>query len=258
VEDGTQPRSNNCSRMRRTRGKTCIAMRGSAVCARARRLPRRLDAVAQGVAVGEPLDGAFGDRNLVCVCPPMEAYALAADDTSRVGPDGSSGGRSGPPTWRSTQPPRRGRAHGRASSAVRFDPPCLSLGRNEPTRTRPGRHRAAQAFDVVRRPTGAGPVAQHEVTTGGRRPIATFAACRGITKRSTRAFAAALHTPVSCGARTRPPATARESWLLLRGPVGGEGARGGAQARRSAQARRRAFLQHGSILLAGRKRCCDW
>ncbi len=25
------------------------------------------------------VDGAFGDRNLVCVCPPMEAYALAAD-----------------------------------------------------------------------------------------------------------------------------------------------------------------------------------
>jgi len=25
------------------------------------------------------VDGAYGDRNLVCVCPPMEAYALAAD-----------------------------------------------------------------------------------------------------------------------------------------------------------------------------------
>ncbi|HVH10925.1 MAG TPA: aminomethyl-transferring glycine dehydrogenase [Gemmatimonadales bacterium] len=25
------------------------------------------------------LDGAYGDRNLVCVCPPVEAYALAAD-----------------------------------------------------------------------------------------------------------------------------------------------------------------------------------
>jgi len=29
-------------------------------------------------AVGR-VDGAYGDRNLVCVCPPMEAYALAAD-----------------------------------------------------------------------------------------------------------------------------------------------------------------------------------
>ena len=25
------------------------------------------------------VDGAYGDRNLVCVCPPMESYALAAD-----------------------------------------------------------------------------------------------------------------------------------------------------------------------------------
>ena len=25
------------------------------------------------------VDGAYGDRNLVCVCPPVEAYALAAD-----------------------------------------------------------------------------------------------------------------------------------------------------------------------------------
>jgi len=25
------------------------------------------------------VDGAYGDRNLVCVCPPMDAYALAAD-----------------------------------------------------------------------------------------------------------------------------------------------------------------------------------
>jgi len=29
-------------------------------------------------AVGR-VDGAYGDRNLLCVCPPMEAYALAAD-----------------------------------------------------------------------------------------------------------------------------------------------------------------------------------
>src|SRR2546427_3933617 len=25
------------------------------------------------------VDGAYGDRNLVCVCPPVEAYAVAAD-----------------------------------------------------------------------------------------------------------------------------------------------------------------------------------
>src|SRR2546425_4755314 len=48
----------------------------------------------------------------------------------------------------------------------RFDPPCLSLGRNEPAAARYDRTAIARLqLDVVRRPTGGGAVwHEHEVT----------------------------------------------------------------------------------------------
>src|SRR5947208_2395274 len=54
----------------------------------------------------------------------------------------------------------------------RFDPPCLSLGRNEPAAARYDRAAIARrGLDVVRRPTGGGPVwHQHEVAYAGGEP----------------------------------------------------------------------------------------
>ncbi len=46
----------------------------SALSARARRLPSRATREHKVWPTVGRIDGAFGDRNLVCVCPPVEAY----------------------------------------------------------------------------------------------------------------------------------------------------------------------------------------
>src|SRR5947207_13266649 len=62
----------------------------------------------------------------------------------------------------------------------RFDPPCLSLGRNEPAATRYDRAAIARRrLDVVRRPTGGRAVwHEHEVTYAVAAPITTFGGLR--------------------------------------------------------------------------------
>jgi lipoyl(octanoyl) transferase len=130
-----------------------------------------------------------------------------------------------------------------------WDPPCLSLGRNEPALERPG-------IATVRRPTGGRAVwHEHEVTYAVAAPITTFGRLRDAYRAIHERLAAALRSlgaDVTLAAdrptrplRDRPNACFAET-------VGGEVLAGGRKVIGSAQVRRgAAFLQHGSILLDG-------
>jgi len=138
----------------------------------------------------------------------------------------------------------------------RWEPPCLSLGRNEATRRYDRTRIERSGIDVVRRPTGGSAVwHEHEVTYAVAAPVAAFgsprAAYRGIHERLAAALrslgAAATLAPDRLTAR--PPD--RPGPCFSR-PAGGEVLVGGRKVIGSAQVRQgRAFLQHGSILLAG-------
>jgi lipoate-protein ligase A len=138
----------------------------------------------------------------------------------------------------------------------RFDPPCLSLGRNEAARAHYDRTAIARlGLDVVRRPTGGGAVwHEHEVTYAVAAPIATFGGLRAAYHAIHARLAAALQTlgVATTLAPDRPttrPPDRRGSCFAT--PVGGEVLVGGRKLIGSAQVREgRAFLQHGSILLA--------
>lgn len=141
----------------------------------------------------------------------------------------------------------------------RFDPPCLSFGRNEITT---GYDRAAierLGIAVVRRPTGGSAVwHDRELTYAVAAPISTFgglrAAYRSIHERLRAALrslgvdatlAPTLHRPPS-------PSDVHRPAPCFAAPLGGEIVVGGRKVVGSAQVRRRrAFLQHGSILLDG-------
>ena len=138
----------------------------------------------------------------------------------------------------------------------RFDPPCLSFGRNEPVT---GYDRAAIArlgVDVVRRPTGGRAVwHEHEVTYAVAAPIAAFGGLRLAYGAIQGWLAAALRT-LGAGATLAPagqtPAAPTRSGACFAAPVGGEVLVGGRKLVGSAQVRRgTALLQHGSVLLAG-------
>jgi lipoate-protein ligase A len=139
----------------------------------------------------------------------------------------------------------------------RWDPPCLSLGRNEPAIAR-------DDIAIVRRPTGGRAVwHQDEVTYAVAAPIAMFGRLRDAYRAIHERLAEALR---SLGADVTlagdcPAATARESFSVRPsdGPMscfattaGGEILVRGRKLVGSAQVRRgAAFLQHGSILLDG-------
>jgi lipoate-protein ligase A len=139
----------------------------------------------------------------------------------------------------------------------RFDPPCLSLGRNEPAAARYDRAAIARlGLDVVRRPTGGRAVwHQHDVTYAVAAPIATFGGLRAAYHAIHARLAAAIHTlgvaaTLAPDRLTARPPDRRGSCFAT--PVGGEVLVGGRKVVGSAQVREgRAFLQHGSILLAG-------
>jgi lipoate-protein ligase A len=137
----------------------------------------------------------------------------------------------------------------------RWDPPCLSFGRNEPALGRYDRARIeALGLPVVRRPTGGRAVwHQHEVTYAVAAPIARFGSLRDSYRAIHARLAAALRR---LGAATVLAPDARAPGLAsgpcFAAPVGGEVLVGGRKVIGSAQVRRgHAFLQHGSILLAG-------
>jgi lipoyl(octanoyl) transferase len=134
----------------------------------------------------------------------------------------------------------------------RWDPPCLSLGRNEPDPDRADRRDIA----VVRRPTGGRSVwHEHEVTYAVAAPIATFG--------SLREAYCAIHTRLATALRFlgaevslaphRPTARLSDRpRSCFAAPVGGEIVARGRKLVGSAQVRRgAAFLQHGSVLLDG-------
>ncbi|MDH4143310.1 MAG: hypothetical protein OEV61_11920 [Chloroflexota bacterium] len=136
----------------------------------------------------------------------------------------------------------------------RWDPPCLSFGRNEPARTRYDRARiAARGLATVRRPTGGRAVWHDaEVTYAVAGPVSLFG--------SLPATYRAIHTVITDGLRTLGvPATLAPPTPLLgpgagacfASPAGGEVIVDGRKLVGSAQIREgTAFLQHGSILLA--------
>jgi lipoate-protein ligase A len=136
----------------------------------------------------------------------------------------------------------------------RFDPPCLSLGRNEPTAHYDRSAIARRRLDVVRRPTGGRAVwHEHEVTYAVAAPIATFGSLRAAYQAIHGRLAAALHRLGVVAAlapdRPRPPGSPGSCFAA---PVGGEVLVEGRKLVGSAQVREGgAFLQHGSILLAG-------
>ncbi len=131
----------------------------------------------------------------------------------------------------------------------RWDPPCLSLGRNEPAIDGGG-------IATVRRPTGGRAVwHEHEVTYAVAAPIAAFGRLRDAYRAIHERLAAALR---SLGANVTL-AGDRPTARRLDGPtscfatsVGGEILAHGRKLVGSAQVRHgSAFLQHGSILLDG-------
>ena len=130
----------------------------------------------------------------------------------------------------------------------RWDPPTLSVGRNQPI--------AFSGIPIVRRPTGGQAVwHEDEVTYAVAAPIELFGSLRRAyceihakLAKAVRSFgvnpllAPAAHPPI------RPSAHSS----CFSAPVGGEILVDGKKLVGSAQVRRgNAFLQHGSILLGG-------
>jgi lipoate-protein ligase A len=139
----------------------------------------------------------------------------------------------------------------------RWDPPCLSFGRNDAAAALYDRAKMEQlGIDVVRRPTGGSAVwHEHEVTYAVAAPIEMFGSLRQAYHTIHERLAAALRS-LGAGvtlAPTRLPALqpSRRS-ACFGSAVGGEILAGGRKLVGSAQLRKGgAFLQHGSILLAG-------
>lgn len=138
----------------------------------------------------------------------------------------------------------------------RFDPPCLSFGRNEPAA---GYDRAAIArlgADVVRRPTGGRAVwHEHEVTYAVAAPVAAFGGLR-LGYRAIHQWLATALRALGAEATLAPDgptsAVPLRSGACFAAPAGGEVLVRGRKLVGSAQARRgTALLQHGSVLLAG-------
>jgi len=139
----------------------------------------------------------------------------------------------------------------------RFDPPCLSLGRNEAAAHYDRAAIAQRGLDVVRRPTGGRAVwHEHEVTYAVAAPVAAFGSLRNAYRTIHERIAAALRSLGADAALAphQPPPSARvhQPASCFATPVGGEVLVAGRKLVGSAQVRKRsAFLQHGSILLDG-------
>src|SRR6266540_3038452 len=142
-----------------------------------------------------------------------------------------------------------GRTGARFLRLYRWDPPCLSLGRNEPALERGG-------IATVRRPTGGRAVwHEHEVTYAVAAPIAAFGRLRDAYRAIHERLATALRSlgadvTLAADRRTRPLGDRPNACFAE--TIGGEVLVGGRKVVGSAQVRRgAAFLQHGSILLDG-------
>lgn len=146
----------------------------------------------------------------------------------------------------------------------RWDPPCLSLGRNQPGRGRYDRAEAARrGVDIVRRPTG-GLAVYHDreltyavvasVTALGR-PRAAYGAVNGALVAGLRRLGVAAQVaggdPVTAPARlTTMP--------CFDAPAPGEVVAAGRKLVGSAQrCEARTLLQHGSVLMSGSQSMVD-
>ncbi|MDH5642729.1 MAG: lipoate--protein ligase family protein [Gemmatimonadota bacterium] len=137
----------------------------------------------------------------------------------------------------------------------RWDPPCLSFGRNEPALTRYDKDRiAALGLDTVRRPTGGRAVwHDREITYALAAPINVFGTLRESYGEIHAVLARALRSlgvdaDLAQVARGRTPSL--KAGACFAAPVGGEVTVRGKKLVGSAQVRESdAFLQHGSILL---------
>lgn len=138
----------------------------------------------------------------------------------------------------------------------RWEPGCLSFGRNQRARDRYDPVRAAaRGVDVVRRPTGGRSVYHHrELTYSVTAPSDEWGGLRDAYARINRALAAGLRNlgvPAEVAPRERPgPAPGPTARACFRDPLPGEVTARGRKLIGSAQWRDRgALLQHGSLLL---------
>jgi lipoate-protein ligase A len=137
----------------------------------------------------------------------------------------------------------------------RWDPPCLSFGRNEPARDRYDRQEIERlGLDTVRRPTGGRAVwHDKEVTYAVAAPTSTFGSLRETYNIIHATLVAALRR-IGVVAHLAPRPSGRIAALsggaCFAAPVGGEIITAGGKLVGSAQVREgNAFLQHGSVLL---------
>lgn len=151
----------------------------------------------------------------------------------------------------------------------RWEPGCLSFGRNQEARGAYDPAAAAdRGIDVVRRPTGGRAVYHHrELTYSVSAPAGTWGSLRESYRRINGALAAGLRelgVPATCAGhdsdlagrrRATPRPTAR---ACFRDPLPGEVTVEGRKLIGSAQWRDGgAFLQHGSILLVDDQHMVD-
>ncbi len=135
----------------------------------------------------------------------------------------------------------------------RWNPPCLSFGRNEPALVRYDQAAIERAgLNAVRRPTGGRAVWHDaEVTYAVAGSHTLFGSLRDTyvaIHELLRSALARLGAAASLAPPRRPPQQAGGACFAA--PVGGEVLVQGRKVIGSAQVRRRsAFLQHGSILL---------
>jgi lipoate-protein ligase A len=138
----------------------------------------------------------------------------------------------------------------------RWEPYCLSFGRNEPALKRYDRAAIErQRLDTVRRPTGGRAVWHaEEVTYAVAAPIDTFGSLAQSYQRIHETIGSALTTlgfPASLASTPMRP-SALDAGACFASPAGGEVMLSGGKVVGSAQLREGgAFLQHGSILLGG-------
>ena len=189
--------------------------------------------------------------------PDLPTFQLSIDSIGRSGPENMALDQ-----WLLEQADQSGRAFLRL---YRWDPPCLSLGRNEPAARRYDRAAIARlGLDVVRRPTGGRAVwHQHEVTYAVAAPVGALGSPRETYRRIHEWLARALRAlgveatlaPNGPTVPLRPsgsPLGSDGPGACFERPAGGEVVVGGRKLVGSAQVRQRtALLQHGSILLEG-------
>ena len=135
----------------------------------------------------------------------------------------------------------------------RWDPPCLSFGRNEQALARYDRSAIERlGLDVVRRPTGGRAVwHHHEVTYAVAAPVEAFGSVRQSYRTIHEWLAQALRE-LGVRAELAPAGGMGAGGACFAAPVGGEVLVAGNKVIGSAQVRQGvAFLQHGSILLDG-------